>query len=421
MKWASFAFSVLVLFAATSHAAPVSVQCLTKGKKVIPLYSQCGQLWTTNIKLPDLLVINRGPDLVTVSEVEITGLVNGREVVVNRIADDLSIEQVTTQFRKILGTDPLNDVLNLRLAPLFGAMAFGNTRLSETEAIHTDQSAIILLSNLIYFSYTGLAKVDDLRVTVSVKQGEQTTRIPCPVAFIPYQSKGDYILPVKGDVCLANLPMNLGWHRRSVSQEFAIDVIEPGIFQPSRDPNAEKTVCRRVPLANKKARVVRHKLTDYTIFHREVMAAGDGVVVEIGDKFPESLVSDPSEFSEERSNATIDKLTPEIGFRNSVCGNYIVIDHENGEFSNYCHLSEGTLRVKVGGRVRKGDVIAKVGNTGHSSDPHLHFQLMDGKDMLTANGLPVMFSNVPSSVTNQFCSATNSLSTTDYLLLRVDE
>jgi len=81
-----------------------------------------------------------------------------------------------------------------------------------------------------------------------------------------------------------------------------------------------------------------------------------------------------------------------------VAGNYVVIDHENGEFSVYCHLQEGSIRVKPGERVKKAMVIAKVGNTGNSGAPHLHFQLTDAKDFFVANGLPVMFENVPAQV-----------------------
>ena len=148
-------------------------------------------------------------------------------------------------------------------------------------------------------------------------------------------------------------------------------------------------------------------------------AEPSGVVVETGDQFPESLMSEPSAFSEERFSELMAQLEPKIGFTNCVCGNYIIIDHENGEFSFYAHLSEGALRVKPGDRVAQGDVIAAVGNTGHTSEPHLHFHLMDSKDFLTANGLPVTFKNVPPTTINQFCKEANSLSATDYIFLRI--
>jgi len=54
----------------------------------------------------------------------------------------------------------------------------------------------------------------------------------------------------------------------------------------------------------------------------------------------------------------------------------------------YAHLIKGSLLVGVGDKVKKGDVLAKLGNTGNSNAPHLHFQLMDGPSFLSADGLP---------------------------------
>ena len=54
----------------------------------------------------------------------------------------------------------------------------------------------------------------------------------------------------------------------------------------------------------------------------------------------------------------------------------------------YAHLIKGSVLVEVGDKVKKGDVIAKLGNTGNSNAPHLHFQLMDGPSLLSADGLP---------------------------------
>jgi len=407
MSLVSIVYPLLAVPAMSAQLDAVTVQCLTKDKKVIPLYSQCGQFWTTNVKLPDLLVINRGPDVITVSEVEITGIAEGREVAVNHIAADVPdfVRQVNKQLKKKLGDGILNEVFEPRMATQFGAMVFANTTLSESEAVGRDESAVILLSNGVYFSYTGLAKVDEIRVKVVVKQGAETRGILCPIAFTPYQSKGDYVFPLKGDLCAVNLPMNIVQHRACLSQEFAIDIIAAGPIEDGKPPGIGTPSLT--------------KLSDYPIFHREVMAAGSGVVVEVGDRFPESLMSDPSTYSPERFEELTAQLAPKIGFLSCVAGDYIIIDHENGEFSFYAHLSEGTIRVKPADRVTKGDVIAAVGNTGHSTEPHLHFQLMDSKDFLTANGLPIMFSNVPPSAINQHCKAANALSATDYVYLRL--
>jgi murein DD-endopeptidase MepM/ murein hydrolase activator NlpD len=59
----------------------------------------------------------------------------------------------------------------------------------------------------------------------------------------------------------------------------------------------------------------------------------------------------------------------------------------------YAHLQPGSLRVKVGDAVKRGQVLGLVGNTGNSTEPHLHFQLMDRNSPLGSEGLPYALSN----------------------------
>jgi len=59
-------------------------------------------------------------------------------------------------------------------------------------------------------------------------------------------------------------------------------------------------------------------------------------------------------------------------------GNYLVIDHGDGTFGTYWHLSHKGVKVNVGDNVKRGDVIAISGNTGTSSTPHLHFDVRTG-------------------------------------------
>jgi len=110
-------------------------------------------------------------------------------------------------------------------------------------------------------------------------------------------------------------------------------------------------------------------------------------------------------------------LVPKIGLTNAVCGNYIVIDHGNGEYSAYAHLKEGSITKKSGDKVKRGEAIAKLGNTGHSTAPHLHFQLMDGTDFFTSNGLPVTFSNVKVQEMNSNLAESNALLFSDFLVM----
>lgn len=72
-------------------------------------------------------------------------------------------------------------------------------------------------------------------------------------------------------------------------------------------------------------------------------------------------------------------------------GNYVALDLGDGRFAFYEHLMPG-LRVKVGDRVRRGQVIGRLGSTGQASRPHLHFHVADAASTLGAEGLPYQLS-----------------------------
>jgi len=74
-------------------------------------------------------------------------------------------------------------------------------------------------------------------------------------------------------------------------------------------------------------------------------------------------------------------------------GNYIIIDHLNGETSILAHLKKGSIIVSVGDTVVKGQEIGKAGNSGASDIPHLHYQLQGTSGLLKELGLPAQFLN----------------------------
>lgn len=73
-----------------------------------------------------------------------------------------------------------------------------------------------------------------------------------------------------------------------------------------------------------------------------------------------------------------------------VAGNHVVM-RMDGAFAFYAHLSPGSVAVKQGDTVRTGELLGRVGHTGNSTAPHLHFQLMDSSDPLEAKGIPSAF------------------------------
>lgn len=133
-------------------------------------------------------------------------------------------------------------------------------------------------------------------------------------------------------------------------------------------------------------------LSDYYCWGQEVYAPCDGIVIVAEDGYKErertNLFSD---MSNAYKNAHY--FDPEKDDVQSVAGNYIIIQYDNNVYAALCHLQTGSIQVSVGQSVKTGALIGKVGHSGNSFAPHLHFQLMDSSNIATANGLPCAFEN----------------------------
>lgn len=74
----------------------------------------------------------------------------------------------------------------------------------------------------------------------------------------------------------------------------------------------------------------------------------------------------------------------------ALAGNHVFIEHE-GAIVALCHLQQGSAVVRPGQFVRAGEQIGRCGNSGNSTEPHVHVQALDGHDIAVANGLPISF------------------------------
>lgn len=84
----------------------------------------------------------------------------------------------------------------------------------------------------------------------------------------------------------------------------------------------------------------------------------------------------------------------DLGGSRFILGNHVIIDHGGGLFSASAHLRRGSVRVRPGDRVEVGEQIGEVGNSGNSSEPHLHVQLMDDRHPSGAAGIPFRWSTI---------------------------
>ena len=113
---------------------------------------------------------------------------------------------------------------------------------------------------------------------------------------------------------------------------------------------------------------------DYWAWGRPVVAPADGVVVAA------------------RDGARDNRPQMELENRRNPAGNHVVLDLGNGEFALLAHLQRGSLRVRTGQRVRAGDLLGLCGNSGNSSEPHLHFHVQARAPLFSkARGLPLVF------------------------------
>lgn len=113
---------------------------------------------------------------------------------------------------------------------------------------------------------------------------------------------------------------------------------------------------------------------NYVDYGAKVYAVADGTVVEILDDLPDQppgKLPDPASITLQ----TVD-------------GNHVILDIGHGLYAFYAHLKKGSIIVHRGEHIKAGTFIGELGNTGNTSGPHLHFQVMDGPSALGSQGLP---------------------------------
>jgi murein DD-endopeptidase MepM/ murein hydrolase activator NlpD len=84
----------------------------------------------------------------------------------------------------------------------------------------------------------------------------------------------------------------------------------------------------------------------------------------------------------------------------TIAGNTITLDLGGGQFAYYMHLEPGSVRVKVGDRVRRGQTLARVGCTGDAREPHLHFEVTNSSKPLSGEGVPYLIDRYRSKGSN---------------------
>ena len=174
--------------------------------------------------------------------------------------------------------------------------------------------------------------------------------------------------PLRGGVWLAaNGPAAESGHRRAlipveagmfIAQRFAIDWVK--VDEQGRTFSGDSL-----------------KNTSYYAYGSDALAVADGVVSEVKDSIPQNVPG---------ATSRAVPITLE-----TVGGNHVIVDIGGGHFAFYAHLQPGSIKVHVGDRVKRGQLLGLVGNSGNSTEPHLHFHISDASSPLGSEGIPYVF------------------------------
>ncbi len=202
------------------------------------------------------------------------------------------------------------------------------------------------------------------RVNLTKPGDDKAYGVDVPVTTVANKLQ-QIVSPLRGKNWVAgNGPSNTSGHRRAmlvldatphIAQRYAIDWVQIGDDNQTYqgDPKDNRS---------------------YYCFGVEARAIADGVVVEVKDGIPENTP---------RAATHAVPITLE-----TIAGNHVNLDLGGGVYAMYAHLQPGSIRVKLGDKVTPGQVVGLVGNTGNSTEPHLHFQLMNRNSPLASEGLP---------------------------------
>jgi|SRR5215207_181340 len=202
------------------------------------------------------------------------------------------------------------------------------------------------------------------------------------VVPVLYETKTALVLPVKGRVLVWDGHDYSSHHRRA-------DYTQAGLRRRGQTTNFQRYAYDFV-LVNEQGVMHRGGPKDrddwylgkaddnnlYLAFGQPVYAAGAGRVADAHDGEPDDRPVNQAELAERAT---------------AIGGNYVVIDHLNGEHSWFAHLKEGSVRVKPGQLVQQGEVIGEIGSSGDSLFPHLHYELRTGPAIRGVEGLPSYF------------------------------
>lgn len=168
-------------------------------------------------------------------------------------------------------------------------------------------------------------------------------------------SKNTYVMPIKDEWVIFWGGTNefVNYHYIYESQRYAYDLVVMKDDQTYKDNGMRNE--------------------NYYAFNKEVVAPADGKVVEVVRNIIDCI---PGEMNESQP-----------------AGNYVILEHLNEEYSLLAHFKQNSIVVNEGIFVKQGQVIGLCGSSGNSSEPHIHFQVMDSPDYINCQSIRIHFND----------------------------
>lgn len=124
------------------------------------------------------------------------------------------------------------------------------------------------------------------------------------------------------------------------------------------------------------------KNENYYAFGAEVVAPADGTVIQVMSSIKDNI--------------------PGVRDEANILGNYCIIAHDKNEFSMLAHLKKDSIFVNVGDHVKIGQLLGLCGNSGYSSEAHIHFQVMNHANFMQAKSLRIKFPEESDPIQGEF-------------------
>jgi murein DD-endopeptidase MepM/ murein hydrolase activator NlpD len=358
--------ALLISPAIGAARSPIEIRfCPANEVRTYPLENQRE---LQSLLLHNATIINHGQPAINVTAVEVELLQAGQVLDVKRL-DAKAIQFFVDRGAKAQAAGIFKQVA----FQFCGTDLIGPSIKLAGPKLEKDQ-ALLITSQI--FAFRGAR--DTLRVRVHGNVGGKAVEITSTLPIKSEFAKNRYIFPLRG-VSYVGVGASFHTpHRWVIPEEFGLDIAKLGDNGLSHKGTGTR-------------------FEDYYAYGADVLAAAGGRVIEAENGQPE----DPTAMQQpdESQEAYFARLQKDQGNRlakgmTSITGNYVMIDHGQSEYSLYAHLQSGSVRVKVGDQIRAGDVIGKLGSSGNSTEPHLHFHVCDNANPLLCAGIPVNFSNV---------------------------